>query len=267
MDHYKTLGIDRDATSEQIKSAFRKLAMQHHPDRNGDEAEFKKINEAYDTLSNPKRKEEYDSILDAAKNADFSSFFNDPFDNFFKPHTTRVKRNLTTVVEIVVTLEEVLKGKQVVADVTLPSGNTKTLTFTIPPGVTNGQQVRYPNIGDDSVKDSPPGDLIVRVHVSKHTAFTREDNHLICVQTISAFDAMLGTSFDIRTLDSKTLTVKVPAGSQPGTLLSCKGEGLPKLGQENSRGNLYIKLDVKLPVCKTQEQIDAVLAFKEIFKE
>ena len=265
MDHYKTLGVDRSATPEQIKQAFRKLAMQHHPDRNGDETEFKKINEAYDVLSNASRKQEYDDKLDSAMHSNFGSMFDDPFE-FFKSKTTRTRQNLTTVVEIELTLLDVLNSKKVVADINLPSGNTKTVTFTVPAGVHNGQQVRYPNIGDDTFKDSPAGDLIVRVHVAAHSDFIRENEHLICVKRISAFDVILGTQLSITTIDNRKLTVTVPPGSQPTTLLSCKGEGLPTL-QSSKRGNLYIKLDVVLPVCNNNEQRTAVQQLKEMFKD
>ena len=265
MDHYKTLGVDRSASPEQIKQAYRKLAMQHHPDRNGDENQFKKINEAYDVLSNAERKQEYDNKLDAASHSPFGSMFDDPFE-FFKSKTTRTRQNLTAVVEIELTLLDVLSGKKVVADINLPSGNNKTVTFTVPAGVYDGQQVRYPNIGDDTFKDSPAGDLIVRVKVAPHATFIRENEHLICVKRVSVFDVILGTQLSITTIDNRTLTVTVPPGSQPSTLLSCKGEGLPTL-QSTKRGNLYIKLDVVLPVCNNSEQRDAVLQLKELFKE
>ena len=266
MDHYKTLGVSETATPDEIKTAFRKLAMQHHPDRNGDEAEFKKINEAYETLSDPKRREEYDTNRAMAYQTDFSSAFDDVFNGFFGTRYTRSKKNLTTLVEIAVTLEEVFSGKQVVADVNLPSGNTKTINFDIPPGVYDGQQVRYPNIGDDTIKESPPGDLIVRIKVLKHSKFDRYDANLVYTCKISAFDAMLGTSVAIKTIDNRELLVAIPAGAQPSTILKCKDAGLPQLGSK-SLGSLIIKLDIQLPVCKNDVQRNAIEKLKELFSE
>lgn len=266
MDHYKTLGVSENATPEEIKTAFRKLAMQHHPDRNGDEAEFKKINEAYDTLSDPVRKEQYDNNRAMAFQTDFSSVFDDAFTSFFSAKQTRTKKNLTTLVEISVTLEEVFTGKQVVADVNLPSGNTKTIKFNIPPGVDDGQQVRYPNIGDDTVAGSPPGDLIVRIKVLPHPKFERYDTNLVYTCKISAFDAMLGTTVTIKTIDNRELLVTIPAGSQPSTILKCKDAGLPKLGSKVI-GALIVKLDIQLPICKNNEQRAAVEKLKELFSE
>ncbi len=109
-------------------------------------------------------------------------------------------------------------------------------------------------MGDDYIKDSPPGDLLVNVLVRPHPQFQREHDSLLYEHTISAWDAILGTTISIKTLDNKTLDIKVPAGSQPDTMLSCRGEGLPNM-RTRQRGNLLIRIKVAIPKNLTDTQL------------
>lgn len=261
MDYYNTLGLTRGSTIEEIKKAYRSMAMKHHPDRGGNEQKFKEIEEAYRTLSDPQKKQMIDQGVDP-NNQNFqggfrqgdpfefhfsSDNFQDMFSNFgFGFGSKRMQRNRSFNVNVTITLEEVLSGKEVNAEIGLESGEQKLVNISIPAGIDNGQSIRYQGMGDHSYRDVAPGDLIVSVRILHHSRFKREASNLIYDHKISAWDAMLGTVIKVQTLDLKTIDVIIPAGTQPDTVLSCKGEGLPSL-RSKQRGNLLIKIQVEIP--------------------
>lgn len=237
------------------------MAMKHHPDRGGNEQKFKEIEEAYRTLSDPQKKQMIDQGVDP-NNQNFqggfrqgdpfefhfsSDNFQDMFSNFgFGFGSKRMQRNRSFNVNVTITLEEVLSGKEVNAEIGLESGEQKLVNISIPAGIDNGQSIRYQGMGDHSYRDVAPGDLIVSVRILHHSRFKREASNLIYDHKISAWDAMLGTVIKVQTLDLKTIDVIIPAGTQPDTVLSCKGEGLPSL-RSKQRGNLLIKIQVEIP--------------------
>jgi curved DNA-binding protein len=266
MDYYSTLGINRNASPEEIKSAYRKLAMKHHPDRGGDEKKFKEISEAYDVLSDPQKKQMFDMGGDPRGNHGnhhwggghpFEFHFgannwDDVFGQFgFGPR--QVRRNKTINIVVNLTLEDVLKGKDLDAEITIPGGRKKIININIPPGVDSGQQIRYQGMGDNSIPNIPPGDLIVNIKIINHRFFRREGDSLLLDKTISVWDAILGCKVDIETLENKQLQITVPPGTQPETVLSCRGEGLPNM-RTGARGNILIKIKIKIPKHLTSEQ-------------
>jgi DnaJ-class molecular chaperone len=281
MDYYSTLGVKRGATDDEIKAAYRKAAMKHHPDRGGDETTFKKISEAYDVLSDPEKKRMIDRGIDpnSQPNHPYGNSFNQgPFDfhfggappgmdDIFSRFTgfggrpQRKNKSLNIVVDL--TLEEVLTGKEVNAELTIPGSNKKRMiNIVIPPGIESGQQIRYEGMGDDLLKDIRPGDLLVNVNVLSHPTFRRENSSIIIEKVISVWDAILGTSIDIETLDGKTLNINIPKGSQPGMILNCRGEGLP-LMRTRQRGNLLIQVKMEVPVNLSEEQINLIKEIKQ----
>jgi curved DNA-binding protein len=286
MDYYSTLGVQRNASQDEIKKAYRSAAMKHHPDRGGDEAAFKKISEAYDVLSDPKKKEIFDLGGDPnQQNSGFGGggFNQGPFEfrfntggvppgmedifghfgfsNGFGRQPLRKNKTLNIVVDI--TLEDVLTGKDLNAEITIPGTNKrKLINIAIPPGIESGQQIRYEGMGDDTMKDVRPGDLIVNVNVVPHVKFRREYNNIVIDKTISAWDAILGSSADIDTLDGKKLTINIPAGTQPNTVLSCRGEGLPIMRSRN-RGNLLINIMIEIPKNLNQTAKDLIKQIKD----
>lgn len=257
MDYYKILGLSRGASDEEIKKAYRTLAMKHHPDRGGSEEQFKDIATAYEVLSDPVKKQRVDMGQDpnAQQSNGFSGGFN-PFDffqgNFGGFHN--VQRNSSLSIHVEVSLEEVYSGKSFDAELAYPSGKKKTIKLEVPSGVQHGQQIRYQGLGDDSIPGVPPGDLIVNVAVRPHRVFRREGDSLVIEKQISVWDAILGTKIDIHTLDGKVLNLTIPSGIQPETVLSCNGEGLPCM-QTKRRGNLLIKMKIKIPKDLTPDQL------------
>ena len=268
MDYYNTLGISKSASEADIKAAYRKMAMKHHPDRGGDEKKFKEVTEAYETLSDPQKKQMLDMGVDP--NAQHTSYrqgspfefhfntgnFEDVFGNFGfggRP----VRKNKTLNVNIEVALEDILKGRVIDAEIGIPNGNKRLVNIEVPPGIENGQQIRYRGMGEHTLKDVPPGDLIVNIVVKQHSVFQRLGDMLMIKKFISPWDAILGSEITIETIDKKTLTIGIPAGTQPDTVLSCRGEGLPNM-RTKVRGNLLIKVQIEIPKNLNSEQKDAV---------
>ena len=263
MDYYSILGINKTASDDDIRKAYKKLSMKHHPDRGGDEAEFKKVNEAYSTLKDPQKRAAYDnpqrhytSSNFRGSNNPFEDMFGDMFSNFGFAQAAP-NRNPPIHAEVHVELEDVLFGKSIDAQVGFRNGQTKLVTINIPKGVYHGSQIRYPQMGDHSNPRYAPGDLIVRVGIKRHHTFTRQEDDLILEHNISVYDAILGSDISITTLDRKNFTVSVPAGSQPDTVLRVPGEGLPN-PHTGRKGNLLIKLKVKIPKKINKKQIQVL---------
>jgi curved DNA-binding protein len=285
MDYYSTLGVGRNATDDDIKKAYRKLAMQHHPDRGGDEAIFKKISEAYDILSDPQKKQIVDLGGDPKNQGggNYGNSFNQgPFEFHFggvPPGMDDIlrgfgfgqgfgrqpmRKNRSLNISIDITFEDVLNGKDLNAEIAIPgTSKRKMITIAIPAGIESGQQIRYEGMGDDSVPDLRPGDLIVNVNVIPHRSFKREASSLIYEKTVSVWEAILGSTFDILTLDNKTLSISVPKGTQPGTVLSCRGEGLPII-RSKARGNLLIHIKIEIPKNLSSVQLAELEKFRNL---
>jgi DnaJ-class molecular chaperone len=276
MDYYATLGLQRNASDADIKKAYRSMAMKYHPDRGGDEKKFKEISQAYEYLSDPQKKQIIDLGGDPNAQSGSGGFgqspfefhfntgnMNDIFGNFgfggFGRQPQRRNRSLNINVEI--TLEDVLSGKDFTAEVSIP-GKNKMINIQIPPGIEHGQQIRYEGMGDDSIAGLRPGDLLVNIVVREHSRYRREGTSLIIDREVTVWDALLGASIDIQTLDNKTLSIKLPPGTQPDTVLSCKGEGLPNM-RTRQRGNMLIRIKVSIPKILQPEQINLIQQIKQ----
>ena len=208
-DHYNTLGVDRNASPDQIKSAYRKMAAKHHPDRGGDTAAFQSVQAAYETLSDPNKRAQYDqpqpqfhqhpggfhfhsqSGMPGGFEDIFAQFTGGhPFDSFFgnrQPH-----RNKTLNIQTAINLEDAFHGKDLLASLTLPSGREQTIEVKIPAGIHEGTTLRLSGLGDDSIPNMPRGDLHLTVSVLPHAVFRREGDDLIKDIYINCVEAMLG---------------------------------------------------------------------------
>jgi len=276
MDYYEQLGVKRNATQDEIKQAYRKLAMKHHPDRGGDQIRFQHINEAYDALKDPDTRAKYDAY--GERGAGFGnanqyrsgpggyefhwdsagspfSGMDDLFQYFgFRGNNSRAK-NRPINIPLDITLEDVLEGKNISFELQLPSGRTKLITVDVPPGIQDGQQIRYEGMGDDSHRGLKIGDVIITVRIRNHPIFERHGDNILCEATVGVIDLILGGQTVVQTLSGKNLTINVPAGTQPDTVLSCKGEGLPNL-RTKIRGNLLVKIKGIVPRNLSQAQKD-----------
>jgi curved DNA-binding protein len=252
------------------------MAMKHHPDRGGDERKFKEISQAYEFLSDPQKKQ----IIDMGGNPNAQSGgyrqqgspfefhfgtedLSDLFGNFGFGFAGRPqRRNKSLNINVEITLEDVLNGKTLNAEIGVPGGRKKMINIDIPAGIEHGQQIKYTGMGDNSIPDAHPGDLIVNVYIARHPSFKREGDSIIFEKTISAWDAMLGTDIEIITLDKKNLNISIPAGTQPETILSCRGEGLTNI-RSKQRGNLLIKIKVSIPRNLTIDQLQTIKKLKD----
>lgn len=275
MDYYSKLGVNPNASADEIKKAYRSMAMKYHPDRGGDEKKFKEIEEAYRTLSDPQKKQMIDMGMDPNnqhespfhRQGPFEFHFgsqniNDIFGNFgFGFHNQRPMRNKSLNINIEIDLEEVLTGKEINAEVGIPGRKSKIINISIPPGIESGQQIKYQGMGDDTIRDLRSGDLIVNIFIRPHSVFRREGDNIICEKNISAWDAMLGTNLQISTLDKRTIDIKIPPGTQPDTILSCKSEGLINM-RSRRRGSLLVKIKVQIPALLDEKQRNLINQIK-----
>ena len=253
MDYYQLLGLNKNASPADIKSAYRKQAMQHHPDKGGDAQQFAKINEAYDTLKDPQRKAAYDSPPQQQfnfRNQNVPPGFEEMFRGFgFDPR--RPMRNKSITIAHTLTLLEVFEGKTIIANYKLHSGRQETLEINIPPGVQHNDTVSFGGYGDDSINGIPRGDLMLRIRVKNDPIWQRDGDNLMRILDVDIFDCILGGKMDFRTLDDRLLSINIPPATDSGTVLSIGGYGLPN-HQTRKRGNIYIKIKTKTPRIKSK---------------
>lgn len=249
-DYYSILGVAKNASQDEIKKAYRRLAAKHHPDRGGDTAKFQEIQTAYDTLSDDQKRAEYDNPQTqwTFNSSQFSHDFPDMFGNFgfggFRFHQ-RQPKNKNINIRVDVTLKDVILGKEVIGTIRLPSGKDQAIQLNIPPGVSHGDAIRFKELGDDSIPNIHRGDLIAQIVEVPSRDFRRDGPNIITEQAISVFDALLGKNIKIITPEEKELEISVPAGIQAGQMVKCAGHGIPI--RNGFRGDLYVQIVVKTP--------------------
>jgi DnaJ-class molecular chaperone len=248
MDHYQTLGVSPQADQKEIKKAFRKLAMKHHPDKGGDENEFKKIQSAYDTLSDPQKRQQYDNPNPFENYQGGDPFgqgspFADIFSDIFGQRRTRQpQRNPDGVMDLRLELEEVYRGCEKILDT-----GYGTFKLVIPAGTRHGTKFNLHGKGPKQYDNLPQGDLIVRCHVFTPPEWNVVNKNDLAVRVrIDYFESMLGTSIRITHLDGKTLEVQIPKGTGPGGNLRLSGQGMPD-PDGGSIGKLYVQVEVVPP--------------------
>ena len=285
-DYYKTLGVAKNASNNEIKKAYRKLAMKYHPDHTkGDKAaeeKFKKITEAYAVLSDTEKRKQYDTFgsadfqqrysqEDIFRNFDFSdilkefgfggggsntgdggyrfSFGGSPFGG---GRQQRAAKGSDLVYELPVTLREMATGtsKTVAFE---HEGRRENINVRIPKGMQDGKRLRVPGKGAPSPYGGPAGDLYVKIKVLEHPDFKVENNDLNIYRTIRLTEALLGSQIAVPTLDGGELSLKIPPGTRHKTKMRLAGHGLPQMNGAG-RGDLYVILLVDVPKHLTSEQ-------------
>tara|TARA_R110000772_G_scaffold111117_2_gene214852 strand:+ start:1710 stop:2510 length:801 start_codon:yes stop_codon:yes gene_type:complete len=255
MDYYNILGVAKNATDADIKKAYRKLAKTSHPDRTGgDDTQFKRINEAYETLKNPVKRQQYDTpqhhIDMNAQN------MHDIFGNMFR-QPVRMRKNQDVTINVRITLNDVMTGKDIIGRYRLSTGREEIANIRLPAGVESGLIMRYTGLGDDAVHQLPRGDLNVRVIVENHPNFVRDRLHIRTICSINVLALILGTQVVVTDLAGRDINVKIPAGTNPGTILSIAGHGLPDINTGKS-GNLYLEVKGKTPKIDDWDMLEEV---------
>lgn len=265
MDHYSTLGVAKNATPDEIKKAYRKLASQHHPDKGGDTAMFQKIEEAYRILSDPEQKAEYDNPttntrwagggnpggFGFAPGADMASVFEHIFGqhsgNPF--HNQRPNKQLFRT-QVTITLESIYNGASQILKIQTPTGQ-KALNIDIPKGLKENSQLRYDDIIDNAT-------LMVEFRVVPHLRFDRRGNDLYCNHAISVLDLVAGNKFNFITISGKEFEVSVPPKTQPYMQLKIAGQGMPIQGT-NQYGDQILLLKPYIPDIIDEEITQSIL--------
>ena len=273
-NYYDILGVNEQSTSAEITKAFKDLAKKYHPDRGGDKDKFQEINEAHDTLKSSQKRHDYDSMRKFGGgtggaqhpffNEDifgdiFSGFgqggdmdFNGRFNFTGRNGDERIFRNVkqgnrSVNVRMAISIKEAMTKSEKTISYKLPSGREEFATVKIPAGVQHGVTFKYAGMGDDSIKNVPRGDLMVQMSVLDSDGYTRKGNDLYTDKTIDCFQAVRGHRIQLKTLEDSVITVNVPSGTQPGTLLMVRGKGMPIHKTIGIRGNLYVKIHVLIP--------------------
>lgn len=283
-DYYEILGVDRSVSESDLKKAFKRLAIKHHPDKNpgNKEAEekFKEAAEAYEVLSDQAKRQTYDQFGHQGVNSNFgqSGFqnvdINDIFNNIFgdeifgdifgdifgRAGTRRPPRGRNIQMAYEMTLEEAVFGKDV--EIRLPNSNKK-VSVNIPAGVDTGNKIRLSGEGEPSQYGGENGDLFIVVQVSKHELLEREGNHLYCEVPIRVDQAILGSEIEIPTLTKKVL-LKIPPETQTGKIFKLRDMGAGSL-RGKTTGDLFVRVVVETPSKLSPKQKKSIqAAFEDI---
>lgn len=269
-NYYQTLGVNRDVTPEELKKAYRSLASKHHPDKGGDTARFQEIQAAYDVLSDPAKRAEYDNprpsgVFGHGGGFDFGDGippgFEEIFSHFGFQRPQRPQRNRHLGVQTTITLEEAFSGKDLIANIGLPSGQNQTIEVRIPAGIQDGVTLRLAGMGDDSIAGIPRGDIHLTVSVSGHDKFRREGDDLHLPLQLNCIDAILGISVEVETIDGKVLSINIPPGTQHGSIMAVPGYGMPMMNDNRFKGRMMIDINIVIPKFITDEQKNMLIEY------
>lgn len=262
MTYYNTLGVSEQASADEIKKAFRKLASQHHPDKGGDTATYQEIQRAYDTLSDNNKRQQYDMQRsgngnfrfhvhsgDGGINIDeiFRSFgfgAGDPFGGFRQQ--PQAKRNKDLRIEIPIPLVTTIEEQTKTIQVTTTTGEHTTLEVKIPRGVTNGTNIKYANLGDNMFATLPRGDLYIQFNVHPAEGFGIHGIDLYTEVSVNCLLAIVGGPIKVTGLDGRVFELTLQAGTQPGMRYRIPQQGLYQLNS-SIRGDLYIDPVLTIP--------------------
>lgn len=265
MDYYKILGLESTASQDEIKLAYRKLAMKHHPDRGGDSSTFQEISRAYETLSNPQSKQQYDmGNMDPGDSGIPPGWHNveEMFGfHFGRGFTQQVKRNKDLTIKVGISIKQSYLGSEIEAKYNLPSGKQQNVSIAIPAGIQNGQVIRCEGLGDDSISTIPRGHLNVHVSVMTDDTFIRQGNNLCTFLSISVLEAMIGCTKKLTCLDDSVVNVHIPPGTKQDQYFTFTGKGFKDLSAP-IKGNLVVAITIEIPTV-TDPEIKTQL--KELF--
>ena len=289
LDYYKLLGVNKSATTKDIKSAYRKLARKYHPDLNPNDKDAKKkfqeINEANEVLSDPEKRKKYDQYgkdwqhsdqfeqqkqyqqrpPDSGRTrhtggsepeGDFSDFFESLFGGATRGgRASQVKfRGEDYTTELQLDLTDAYKSHKQTLNV-----NDKKIRITIPAGIENGQTIKIPGHGGKGINGGPDGDLYITFSIANHPGFKRLGNDLFTTAELDLYKAVLGGEITIDTLDGQ-VKLKVKPETQNGSKVKLKNKGFPVYKSEGRFGDLYVTYVIKIPTNLSEKQ-------KSLFKQ
>lgn len=274
IDYYKVLDINKSATTDDIKKAYRKMARKYHPDLNPNDTEankkFQQVNEANEVLTDPEKRAKYDKygkdwqhgtqpqqqrqeqpFTGDFEGGDFSDFFASMFGGggFRQGRQTKF-RGQDLNAELKLSLRDVYKTHTQTLTV-----NHKTVRLTIPAGVENGQKIKLNGYGQPGANGGPAGDLYIRFIIADDHRYKRIGNDLYVKEEIDLTTAVLGGEKIVETLDGK-VKVKIKPGTQNDSSVRLKGKGFPVYKKDGNHGDLYVTWHIKIPLTLTNEQKD-----------
>ena len=258
-DYYQTLGVSENAGPDEIKKAYRSLANKHHPDKGGDQAKFKDISVAYENLSDPQKKAEYDQKRMYGDQPQFHFHTGnggfDPFAQMFgQGHPfadmfgggRHVRRNRDLNIQCQVSLVDSFLGKQLEANFQLPSGHNQTVVINVPAGIMNGDTIRYNGLGDDSIQNAPRGNLNVTIIVTPDPNYERRGDDLYTNVEITPIEAMIGCRRSVTSITGVKLELDLRPGIEHGTEFASHGNGFTNVNNGH-RGRFVSVVKIKTP--------------------
>lgn len=299
-DYYQVLGVAKEATPAEIKKAYRKLAVKYHPDKNQGnkeaEAKFKEVAEAHEVLKDPEKRKKYDELganwkhyqhqgasagspygsysqggyqfegdlndLFGGGGGNFSDFFQSFFGGGFGGQTRSGSggagfKGQDYQAEATISLEEAYQGTTRMLEL-----NGKKLRIKIKPGVSDGQMLKIKGRGAPGMQGGAAGDLYIKVSISPHPSYERKGVDLYKTVDVDLYTAVLGGKIPVETFRG-TVKIAVPQGAESGKLLRLKDRGMPYYDKSENFGNMYIRINVKLPQNLSAEEVEL---FKQLQK-
>lgn len=288
IDYYKVLAISKNATADEIKKAYRKLARKLHPDINPNDKEaqnkFQQLNEANEVLSNPEKREKYDKFgKDWEKGQEYQNYqqqqrqhsgadkqqsyskgnfsgedFSDYFSSMFGKQSTsgngrsqQQYRGQDIQAQLQIDIKEAYITQKKEFTV-----NGKNIRITIPAGIEDQQTIKINGYGSEGSNNNLNGDLYITISVANTTAFKRVENKLYFTQHLNLYTAILGGEITISDFNNAKLKLKVAAGTQNGTKVRLKGKGFPVYKKEGQFGDLYVTYDISIPTNLSERETE-----------
>ncbi len=286
-DYYSILGVNKTASQEEIKKAYRKLAVKYHPDKSGGdkkaEEKFKRINEANDVLGDPEKRKKYDALGEnwkyydehmAAQNSGRrqsggrtgggqqfrpEDFMGGGFSDFFEEYfggggrrSNRAQSGADMQATFAISLEEAFHGVTKTINI-----NGQPVNLKLKPGIADGQTLRLKGRGNPGIAGGPAGDLLLTIQVTPHPRYERQGDDLYIDQPISSLLAIVGGKIRVQTLH-KTINLTVPAGTDSGKLLRVTGLGMPRYDRPGSWGDAYVRLRLQTPRDLNESEIGQI---------